>query len=335
MEYVELGKTYLKQQVDAVHALLPAKLAAAVIVGLIINAGLTVLSFIFDHFIRGEGNLKKYGKWVVVTGATDGIGLAYAHQFAKRGFNVVLISRSKDKLEEKAKEIREKYSKVEIKTLPIDYSTIGDPNVRKKIGKFLEGMEIGILVNNVGISYPYPKYFHELDDERLTALMTLNCEATTWMTRIVMEEGGMLARKKGAIINMASIAGVITSPLLAQYGAAKSFIAQQTRTLHYEYGPMGIYFQCQVPLYVTTRMSRLRKASIMIASEPGYAKAGIKALSNKTGVIVCPFWSHAIQKSLLDMMPESVQAFFVGTISHKPIRKAGMKRDAKKAAEGN
>lgn len=315
------------------HKLLPEKLAAAVIVGLIINAALTVLNFVFNHFIRGEGNLKKYGKWVVVTGATDGIGLAYCHQFAKRGFNVVLISRSKDKLDEKAKEIKEKYPNVEIKTLPIDYSTISDPNVQKKIGKFLEGLEIGILINNVGISYPYPKYFHELDDERVAALTTLNCEATTWMTRIVLEQGGMLARKKGAIINMASIAGVITSPLLAQYGAAKAFIAQQTRTLHYEYAPMGIYFQCQVPLYVTTRMSRLRKASLMIASESSYAKAGIKAISNKSGVVVCPFWSHAIQKAILDLMPEAVQAFVVGTISHVPIRKAGLKRDAKKAAE--
>jgi 17beta-estradiol 17-dehydrogenase / very-long-chain 3-oxoacyl-CoA reductase len=335
MEYVDLAKGFMQEQVDYVHGFLPTKLAASVVVALIVNVITTVVSFIFDHFIRGEASVKRFGKWAVVTGATDGIGLAFAEQFAKRGLNVVMISRSKDKLDDKAREISDKCPNVEIKTLAIDFSTIRDANVQKKIGKFLEGLEIGILVNNVGISYQYPKYFHELDDERVTALMTLNAEATTWMTRIVLDQGGMVARKRGAVINMASIAGVATSPLLAQYGAVKGLIAQQTRALHYEYASKGIYFQCQVPLFVTTRMSRLRKASLTIASESQYAKAGIKALANMTGVVVSPYWSHAIQYSILQMLPEPVAAYFIGTLTHIPIRKAGMRKDAKAAEEAS
>jgi 17beta-estradiol 17-dehydrogenase / very-long-chain 3-oxoacyl-CoA reductase len=61
---------------------------------------------------------------------------------------------------------------------------------------------VGVLVNNVGISYPYTQYFHELDDERVEQLMTLNVHSTTWMTRIVLP--GMISRKRGSIVNIGS-----------------------------------------------------------------------------------------------------------------------------------
>ena len=60
----------------------------------------------------------------------------------------------------------------------------------------------------------------------------------------------MVSRKRGAIINIASAAGVLTSPLLSQYGAAKGYVAQFSKGLHYELKAKGVYVQCQVPLYV-------------------------------------------------------------------------------------
>ena len=71
--------------------------------------------------------------------------------------------------------------------------------------------------------YAY-QYFHELDDERVAQLMSLNVDSTTWMTRLLLP--GMLARKRGAIVNVGSGAGVSVSPLLAQYGAAKSYVSK-------------------------------------------------------------------------------------------------------------
>jgi len=323
----------LNGYVSDVDSVLPDKLLAGIIVALVINALWTVVSFVYNHFLRGVGNIKKYGKWAVVTGATDGIGLAMAEQFAKRGLNVALVSRTQKKLDDCAADMKSKYSNIEIKTLAVDFSTINDPKVQDKVAAFLEPLEVGVLVNNVGVSYPFAKYFHELKDEEVEALNTVNVDATVWMTRLALNEGGMLSRKKGAVINVASVAGVLVSPLLAQYGGAKGFIAQFTKAMHYEYASKGIYFQCQIPFYVTTKLAKLRKASLTVASQSGYAKAAIKALGNKTGVVVSPFWSHALQLSVLTWFPENIQAWIIN-MSHQGIRKAGMRKEERLANEG-
>ena len=74
-------------------------------------------------FYLGAGavNLKKYGSWAVITGCTDGIGKAYTEKLAKKGLNVVLISRSKDKLEAQAKEIETNF-KVQTKVIAADFT---------------------------------------------------------------------------------------------------------------------------------------------------------------------------------------------------------------------
>lgn len=141
------------------------------------------LSYIYCHFLRPSKNIKKrYGSWAVVTGATDGIGKAMAFELAKRGLNVVLISRSKDKLIECAAELNAKYAKVEVKILDVDFSDF-TAAVRTRVSSFLEGLDVGVLINNVGVSYPFTKFFHELDDERVEQLITLNVNSTTWMSR--------------------------------------------------------------------------------------------------------------------------------------------------------
>lgn len=89
---------------------------------MVLKSGMSLLNNIGTFFFGlGNLNLKKYGSWVVVTGCTDGIGKAYAELLAKLGLNVVLISRSKDKLEEQAKYLKEKYS-VQTKIIPADFT---------------------------------------------------------------------------------------------------------------------------------------------------------------------------------------------------------------------
>ena len=132
---------------------------------------------------------------------SDGIGKAMAFEMAKKGLNVVLISRTQANLELCAKELKEKYPKVEVQILAVDYGSF-DAAAQKAVKNLLSSLDVGVLVNNVGISYPYTQYFHELDDNRVEQLMTLNVNSTTLMTRIVLP--GMVERKRGSIVNIGS-----------------------------------------------------------------------------------------------------------------------------------
>eukprot|EP01037_Dinobryon_pediforme_P018664 gene18664-18962_t len=188
----------------------------------------------------------------------------------------------------------------------------------------INGVDVGVLVNNVGISYPYTQYFHELDDERVQQLMTLNVDSTTWMTRLVLP--GMVERKRGAIVNIGSAAGVSTSPLLAQYGAAKAYIAMFSKALNVELSKFNIHVQCQVPMFVTTKLAKLKRTSLFVASPSAYARAAVAAIGYET--VVSPYWSHALQIWALTTLPEWVVAKLTMSM-HLDIRKAGLKKEGK------
>jgi 17beta-estradiol 17-dehydrogenase / very-long-chain 3-oxoacyl-CoA reductase len=229
------------------------------------------------------------------------------------------------KLDECSKELKQKYPSVNVLVIDIDFSKF-DEKDRKRVHDILDTIDVGVLVNNVGVSYPFPKYFHELDDERVEHLISLNVNSTTWMTRIVLP--GMIKRKRGAIVNISSAAGVSISPLLSQYGASKSYIAMFSKALNAELKSKGIHVQCQVPLYVTTKLAKLRKTSLMVPSTSGYARAAVNAMG--TDALVSPYWSHALQFWIMDCVPEWLLTSFVMNM-HLDIRKIALKKEAKAA----
>ena len=291
---------------------------------------LEILTGVFNHFLRpGKNITKRYGSWAIVTGATDGIGKAMAFELAKKGCNIILISRTLSKLNECKTELLAKYPKVQIEVLDIDYSKY-DATASKRISDIIGSKDIGVLVNNVGISYPFTKYFHELEDTNVDQLITLNVNSTTYMTRLVLP--GMIERKRGAIVNISSAAGVTLSPLLAQYGAAKSYIAMFSKTLHEEYKSKGIDVQCQIPLFVATKLAKIKKASLFVASPSGYAKAAVKSIGYDA--LISPFWSHALQMWLLMSMPEWLASKITMSM-HQDIRRKGMKKEAAAKAKTN
>ena len=307
----------------------PATLKAAGALILIYKVALPLLSGIYAHFLRPGKKLRKYGQWAVVTGATDGIGRALCVEFAKQGLDVVLISRTQSKLDDAANEISEKYN-VETKTVSVDFGGGFDATKQNKVAKALKGLDIGILANNVGMSYPFTKYYHELTDDECADLVSLNTESTLFMTKLILgdETQGMISRKRGAIVNTSSAAGVQTSPLLAGYAAAKGGIVQFTKSLACELRGLGIDVQVQTPLWVTTKLAKIRKTSLTVPSPSTYARQAIKFVGYD--VACSPYWAHALQLSIADLLPSFLMEAAVFSM-HRAIRKKGLKKEAAKA----
>ncbi|KAF4011120.1 hypothetical protein G4228_002094, partial [Cervus hanglu yarkandensis] len=112
--------------------------------------GSTVYVYLLPQVRRSNHWLRAHGAWAVVTGATSGIGKAYARELARRGLNVVLISRDLSKLKHEAKEIERLYGK-STRVIQVDFT--GGLEIYETIEAGLKDLEIGVLVNNVGQKY--------------------------------------------------------------------------------------------------------------------------------------------------------------------------------------
>ncbi|NXK97573.1 HSDL1 protein, partial [Formicarius rufipectus] len=268
--------------------------------------------------LGGEVDLiKRYGKWAVVTGSTDGIGKAYAEELAKRGVNIILVSRNREKLEAVSRSISETY-KVETDFIVADFSKGREPY--PAIKEALKNREIGILVNNVGIFNAYPDYFINLSEDILWDMIHVNIASANMMTHIVLP--GMVKKKKGAIVNVSSMLCCQPTPLLTIYGASKTYVDYFSRALHYEYASKGIFVQSLTPSTIATKMvafnSLLSKRSFFIPSAEEYASHAVSTLGlskRTTG-----YWKHAIKFTLAECLPEWLWAWlslFIVGIVHK------------------
>jgi 17beta-estradiol 17-dehydrogenase / very-long-chain 3-oxoacyl-CoA reductase len=317
----------------AFHLTSDAALRGVGALGLLYLTALAVKLVVTLHsfFFRAGKRLRDFGEWAVVTGATDGIGRAYAFELARQGLSVLLVSRTEAKLIEMEREIREKYPSVTVDHLAIDYGNF-DAAAREVVRKKIAGVDVGVLVNNVGMSYSFARYFHELKDEEVAGIVELNVNSTVWMTRIVLgdESSGMVQRRRGAIVNTSSGAGRATSPLLAEYSGAKSFIEMFSRGLKAELASYNIHVQAQAPLFVATKLAKIRKTSLSVPSPEAYARVAAARIGFEDSV--SPWWSHALQLWALRQLPEQV-VMAIGLRMHLPIRKAGMKKEAQRVQE--
>ena len=175
-------------------------------------------------------------KVALVTGASAGLGVEFARQLSKRGHRLVLAARRKERLEELAKELGN------ARAVAIDLSKA---NAAAKLMADIEanGEVVDVLVNNAG--FGLIGRFAELDAKRERQMIDLNVGALTDLCRAVAP--GMIKRKGGGILNVASTAAFQPGPKMAVYFATKAFVLSLSEALHEELKPQGIKVSCLCP----------------------------------------------------------------------------------------
>lgn len=259
-----------------------------------------LLRFIYVFFIRSSLDLKKFGQWVVITGSTDGIGKAFCHEFAEKGLNVCLISRSLDKLQLEAKEIEKKY-KVKTRVIAFDFNSNNNEKFKAVVENQLLDLDIGILVNNVGVCYSHAMIYDQLPISELESMINVNIRSTTLLTKSIIPL--MREKKKGVVVNIGSLSSVSVCPLLSVYSASKSFIQQFTNSLYSEYINSGIFVQCITPGLVCSNMSKINQPSPSTPSARVYVKSAIRSIGQDR--FTTGYWSHQLECSLANIVTES------------------------------
>ncbi|GMS90219.1 hypothetical protein PENTCL1PPCAC_12394, partial [Pristionchus entomophagus] len=259
----------------------------------------------FPYFIGSPVDLhKKAGaKWAVVTGATDGIGKAYATQLAKKKFNVLLISRTQSKLDETKKEIETAAAGVEVKTFAFDFAATTRDQYEPLI-KELKKYEIGVLVNNVGMSFEYPEVLHATEGglQRLADMTTINCLPVVLLSAVALEQ--MSARKAGIVINISSFAAYNQMSHWNVYSAAKRFVMHLSAIVRAEYAASGVTVQCVAPLLVATKMSKIRRASFFGPFADAFVAQALRTVGLADETTGC--FSHQLQLEFMNLLPRFV-----------------------------
>jgi uncharacterized protein len=192
--------------------------------------------------------MEPFAAAVVITGATQGIGRALAEEFARDGHRLVLIARDEQKLAATAGALNENHG-VEVKVFACDLgSPEGCDDLENALRRF--GLYADILVNNAALMTA--GFFQDADPAKLRTIVDLDVQAVVDLTRRFLP--GMIARRTGGVLNVASVEGFMPVPYQATYAAAKSFVLSLTRALAYETMGTGVRISALAPGATTTAM---------------------------------------------------------------------------------
>jgi len=185
---------------------------------------------------------------VVITGATQGIGRALAEEFARFGHTLLLVARDEAALAETARELAATHS-VEVKFTACDLSTVeGCAGVEEALRRF--GFYADMLVNNAAIMSA--GFFQDQEPATLRQVVDLDVRAVVDLTRRFLP--GMVARRRGGVLNVASMEGFMPVPYQATYAAAKAFVLSFSRALSYETMYTGVRISALAPGTTATEL---------------------------------------------------------------------------------
>ncbi|KAL4453181.1 hypothetical protein ABPG74_015412 [Tetrahymena malaccensis] len=269
----------------------------------VLNKSKQLALFLFKVFLRKQKNFaKRYGagSYAFITGSSDGIGKQFAIEMIKSNMGVVLVARNKEKLENVKEELLKVKADAKIHIVVADFKNSNNPEFFKNIMEQIKGLDISILINNVGMDYF--NYFDQIDDTTILDHIKVNCLPMTFLCRQfipLFKERLAKQKKKSAILNVGSFAGVLPCIYFNVYGATKAYVNVFTRTLVSEFPEIDI--MCLNPSEVSTPMIGNRPPDAMTITSNSCAKWALKDLGYES--VTAGHWNHKIQTELYLSIP--------------------------------
>jgi short-subunit dehydrogenase len=248
-----------------------------------------------------RAKIMKTNDYVILSGASSGIGLEFAKTFAKNGYNLVLIARTEKVLRQIQDDLQSAY-KIQGLIVPGD---LAEEKFIKSFYKLLKDMRIApkILINNAGFAN-YGK-FVDVDIDKQMDLIDLNIKSLTLMTKLFLEQ---LPSTQGArILNVSSMAGLIPGPYISVYAASKAYIYSFSQSVASELKEKGIQVSVLCPADIKTNFqARAGIASSklkLIAPEKLVAAAYPEFMKGKR--VIIPNRNSRFLKLMLRFFPEN------------------------------
>jgi short-subunit dehydrogenase len=252
--------------------------------------------------------MKNNDQYVLVTGATMGIGYELAKCFAKDGYNLVLVARTQDDLEDVQTEFKEEYG-IDVITFPAD---LFDPENAFMLYNNIssKGIEIEILVNNAGQGQ-YGEFI-DTDINKELSIINLNIASVVILTKKFLHD--MVERGHGKILNVSSIASKSPGPFQSVYHGTKAFVQSFTEAIRTEVKDKGIVITALLPGATNTdffNKAEMQESKIVVegdlADPAKVAEDGYKALMKGDDMIVSGF-KNKVQVSMGKLMSDSAAA---------------------------
>jgi len=253
------------------------------------------------------------GKWVLVTGASSGLGIEFAKLFAERNANLVLVARRTESMEQLAEALRKEQS-VQVLVIGMDLS---QPRAATELKAQLDARGIGIevLVNNAGFGV----YGEFLDQpvEKMAEMMRLNITTLTELTHLFGQE--MANRGRGQILLVSSVLGYQAVPGYAAYAASKGYVLLLGEALHQELAPRGVSVTTVSPGTTATSFAAIagEKSSPLLKAlrmKPQVVAktAVLAAMRGKASVV--PGFLNKVNVFTDRLMPRSMQRMVFGKV---------------------
>lgn len=234
-------------------------------------------------------------KTALITGASGGLGLSFVNLFAKEGYDLVLVARNGERLEEIKKEIEEKYN---VKAIVVA-KDLCSPNGAQEVYDATKEAEIKIdvLVNNAGFG-DFGE-FYKSDINKQIRMVDLNCTALMHLCHLYLPD--MIEQKRGNILNVDSIAAFQAGPLMSVYYATKAFVLSFSQALTRELKDMGVKVTALCPGPIRTNFDNAADLgesglfkNLKVWDPDVVAKFGYKKMKKGKSLCICGFTNKII-----------------------------------------